>query len=204
MKILFGLPSLTKILTIAFSKPHSWFLELLYLIINGSINRRFNQITRTQIWGWFQKLIRMRPNCTIQKFQLCIEAAVPKTKNTASGTPRDTPFRQRRASLLAQEHWQEWSGWPDRRTHFTPTRVPSKSPGELRHGGSPARTKAPVPSAASRPGSNYVAGHRGRGTVQNFKTQGWENQHTYQRGLYKWHLGHGSGNLWQSSLNLFS
>lgn len=27
-----------KILTIAFSKPHSWFLELLYLIIHGNSN----------------------------------------------------------------------------------------------------------------------------------------------------------------------
>lgn len=62
--------------------------------------QRFNQITRTQIWGLFQKLIRMRPNCTVTEILSFIEAAVPKTKNTASGMPHDTPFRQKEETSL--------------------------------------------------------------------------------------------------------
>lgn len=110
-----------KVLTIAFSKPHSWFLELLYLIINGSIHSAVQPNRENTN-------LEVIPKTNSSETQLCcteilsfIEAAVPKTKNTASGMPRDTPFRQKLHSCPRSTGRNDLAD-QGRKTNLTPER----------------------------------------------------------------------------------
>lgn len=116
MKKEFGLQSLTS-LTIAFSKPHSWFLELLYLIIKGNSNSAIQPNHKNTNLGVIPKTnsteIQLRKSKLIMKQQ----SQKPRTLNL--GCHRTHPS-DRKSCTLAQEYWQEWSGW-SRQKHTSHT-----------------------------------------------------------------------------------
>lgn len=173
---------------IAFSKPHSWFLELLYLIINGSIHSVVQPNHKNTNLG-------VIPKTNSNETQLCCTEILSLYW---SSSPKN------------QEHciWDAtWHALQTKRRNFTlalralagmiwlikarkqishQNVFPSVLSGEILHGSSihDCTERFTVPSASGMSWLNQVMGQWWQRAIHIFKTQCWEHQYTYQNGLY--------------------
>lgn len=169
------------------SKPHSWFLELLYLIINGSSQFRFNQIENTNL-EVIPKTNSVRPNCAVQKFYFIEAAKSQKPRTLHLGClvtrPSDRNFT-RALGALAGMIWLIKAGKQTSHQnvsiHVTWRNTTWEQPTWL------YRSSRCLMLLACCGWIKWWD-HDGSGAVHNFKTQCWEHQYTYQNVLSKWHL----------------
>jgi hypothetical protein len=151
--------------------------------------QRFNQITRTQIWGLFQKLIRMRPNVLYRNSKLVLKQQSQKPRTLHLGCHMTRPSDKRNFTLalgaLAGMIWLIKAGKQISHQNI----FPSVLSGEIPHGSSThdctevhgAQCFLYVMIKVSDAIMMAVA-------IRSFKTQCREHQFTYQNGLSKWHL----------------
>lgn len=182
MKKEFGLQSLTS-LTITFSKPHSWFLELLYLIINANSNSAIQPNHKNTNLGVIPKT--NSTEIQLRKSKLIMKQQSQKPRTLHLGCHRTHPSD--RSCTLAQEYWREWSGWSRQKHTLHTCSICVTWRNTMWDRG--ARCLALLAHhGPNRDGIMKAV------AIHGFKTRCRQHQHTFQNDLPKWHLCHWSVN----------